>query len=706
MALITKIQQRSGLAVTIIVVAIILFIVGGDLLSNNSIILGGNTVSVGTVDGDEIDAKRYQTEVDQIEFEYQLANNKNANEQERQGFREQAWNLLLNKVAFGPEYDNLGIKVTEEEVTDMVQGENIHPGLKQAFSDPNTGQVDRARIQEYLRQIDQYKDKNEDAARQYAIWINFERKLPDDRKRTKYEALLSKTVYVTSAEAEREYTSQTAKASGKFFYAPYYAIPDSAVNPTDDQLAKYLADNKSKYRGTDSRGIDYVSFPITPSGKDSASFNESVAALSGQFETAEDDTLFARSNSDAPEPVKLLASNELPADISTASLEKGKVYGPFTLGNKVTLYKVKDIKNEGGFNARASHILIKWNTPDDTSKAAAKAKATKILNQIKGGASFEEMARLHGTDGTASQGGDLGWFGEGRMVPKFQEAVFGAKAKGLLPTLTETEFGYHLIKVTEPKTNLKYQVVSLNRELTAGKETRAAIDNKVREFISLATDSAGFRKAVQQMGLQKMQALGLQKNATYVNDIADARPIIRWAFKDAKVGQVSKVPYDFPDRIVIPMLVKTSDANNVKVDDFRDALVAQVRKELKGQQLIEKLAGATKLEDMKAKIGDMAIVGDATDVTMQSTSLPNIGYDPVAVGRLFGLKKDALAKPFAGENGVVALIGGEQTPAPKIADFSSYKQTIQQRRQGPVTYYLGEAIKELKKVVDDRISVQ
>ena len=67
----------------------------------------------------------------------------------------------------------------------------------------------------------------------------------------------------------------------------------------------------------------------------------------------------------------------------------------------------------------------------------AKAKAQDILNKIKGGADFAAMARQFGTDGTKDQGGDLGWFGAGRMVPEFEKAIFAATAPGLLPNARE-----------------------------------------------------------------------------------------------------------------------------------------------------------------------------------------------------------------------------------------------------------------------------
>jgi hypothetical protein len=78
-----------------------------------------------------------------------------------------------------------------------------------------------------------------------------------------------------------------------------------------------------------------------------------------------------------------------------------------------------------------------------------RAQAEDILAQIKDGASFEEMAREYGTDGTSAEGGDLGWFARGVMVPEFEEAVFSLGAGDLADELVQTQFGYHIVKVDD-----------------------------------------------------------------------------------------------------------------------------------------------------------------------------------------------------------------------------------------------------------------
>jgi peptidyl-prolyl cis-trans isomerase C len=104
---------------------------------------------------------------------------------------------------------------------------------------------------------------------------------------------------------------------------------------------------------------------------------------------------------------------------------------------------------------RASHILIKPATSDPNTdpngpKLAARAKAEKLLEEIKGGADFAELARAHSGCISAREGGDVKFFARGAMVPPFEEAAF-ALAPGEMSDVVETRFGYHIIKVTDRK---------------------------------------------------------------------------------------------------------------------------------------------------------------------------------------------------------------------------------------------------------------
>ena len=103
----------------------------------------------------------------------------------------------------------------------------------------------------------------------------------------------------------------------------------------------------------------------------------------------------------------------------------------------------------------ASHILIKPEPTDpnadpNEAKATAKTKAQDLLKQIKDGADFAELAKANSTCPSAAQGGDLKFFPRGQMVPPFDKAAFALEV-GKISDIVETQFGYHIIKVTDHK---------------------------------------------------------------------------------------------------------------------------------------------------------------------------------------------------------------------------------------------------------------
>lgn len=104
---------------------------------------------------------------------------------------------------------------------------------------------------------------------------------------------------------------------------------------------------------------------------------------------------------------------------------------------------------------QASHILVKTEKGDSEDKVkAARLKAEGILAQLKGGTDFAELAKTNSDCPSAPQGGDLGPFTRGQMVKPFEDAAFALK-KGEMSDIVQTDFGFHVIKVTEKKENAK-----------------------------------------------------------------------------------------------------------------------------------------------------------------------------------------------------------------------------------------------------------
>lgn len=108
------------------------------------------------------------------------------------------------------------------------------------------------------------------------------------------------------------------------------------------------------------------------------------------------------------------------------------------------VYKAKPERFQAQEEVRARHILIAGEGDEQ------RAQAQKLLEELKTGGDFAKLAREHSADkGSAAKGGDLGFFGKGRMVPEFETAVFSLKNPGDLSGVVQSKFGYHIIQLQD-----------------------------------------------------------------------------------------------------------------------------------------------------------------------------------------------------------------------------------------------------------------
>jgi len=583
----------------------------------------------------------------------------------------------------------------------MVQGNNIHPSVRQQFTNPQTGQFDKTYVIQFLKNF-----KTLPPAQQQA-WASFEKSLAQDRLRGKYENLLRMSAYTTNAEAQKEYVAQTSKVNAHYLYVPFYSVADSSINVKDSQLEDYLGKHKDTFKGQNTRSIQYVTFPVIPSKVDTASFYNDIKRLAKELAITKNDSAFAMMNSDVKTPYYATLA-EIPEAVkgSLSSMTPGGIYGPFKNGMSYSIYKYGGVQKDSLFTVRASHILINApKTASDSVKAVARKRAEGILAQIKGGASFEAMAQQFGSDGTAQQGGDLGYFkNNGAMVKPFENAIFGFSGTGLLPGIVETDFGYHVVKVTEAKTNTRYKLAAINRTIAPSQATMDEVLRKADAFATANDTKDKFEAALKKdRTLLMLRGDKIPEGAAGFNNLQNARDIVRWAFNDdTKVGSVSTV-FQNENQYIVALETASTSKDNVKIDDFRDELTSRVRGDLKAEQIIKKLTAVSgTLEQMAQKYGAGALVETVNDLTLAQGVLTSAGADPAALGKAFGLKVGQKSNPFKGDAGVFVMEATSSTPAPAMADLTMYKNSAKMMAAQRTSYYINEAIKENAKVVDNR----
>lgn len=689
----------TKVVVGFITVAIAAFVLNDLFGSGPTSVFSGNDNVVGEIGGKSISLEEFQAAVQSRENNYILNFGRQPGELERPTLRQQAWDLLISRYAITPQYENVGVKVTGDEEWDIIQGKNVDENIKLSFTD-SAGNFDRNSLISYLQSLDNQPVNSEPRVR----WNIFRADLVPARERIKFENLIVKTNYVTQAESEREYHMQNDVCEVKYVYVPFYTMSDSLVTASDAELKDYYNKNKEKYKAEKARSLSYVSFPLTPSATDSADIRDELTKIAADFRTTQEDSVFAAINSDNAESFATYTPDKLPNFLSDqiASMSNGTVVGPMLDGNRYKVAKLVSKNNDTVYNARASHILIRWEDETPEAKRTAREQAQQILNDLKAGANFAQKAAEFGTDGTSSRGGDLGYFTSGQMVKPFENAVFNARSTGLLNNLVETEFGYHIIDVTSVKDNTSYTVATVERDITPSDETQNEAYRRADLFASSVSGLNEFKEKAAEEKLTVYNAEDVGTNASRVNTLSDARQIVLWLFRDASKGKVSDV-FDVQTSYVVAVMTKDTEEGYRSFEDVKEEITPLVKNKLKGQKIAEKLKGLSgTIDEIAAAYGEDASVNSSSDLKLNSNSLPGVGIDPIAVGKAFALESGKRSEPIIGQNGVLLIQNENKTIAPELGDYSMFKNQKLQTLNSQTGLNIAEALKKGANIEDKR----
>lgn len=698
MALIKQIRQRTGLAIGVIAGGLILFLLGGDLLSPNSSLLNSNQNIVGEIAGEEITLEEYSLKVEEFKASFQQRTGRVPSEPEMVSVREQAWQALIVERVFEEEYEKLGLTVSGEELVDMVQGKNIVPELRAQLTNPQTGQFDKDQLISFLQSLE-----TADPAQQ-AAWAQQEKLFAQSRNRVKYDNILATSEYATTAEAKLEHKAANSIADASILFVPYYVIPDGEVKIEESELTAYLSKNQDKFKVGNTANLEYVSFSILPSGQDSSDVISRINEFTEGLKTATNDSVFVSQNSETQFPFNTYRpGDQLPVSLTTnvAELVEGQTYGPFVTANSsYVTYKITD-QYEGAPRMKASHILFSTEGMDEAGKAAVKAQAEQVLADIKANGNFAQAASQYGQDGTAQNGGDLGWFAKEDFVEPFANATFAASTTGLLPAVVETEYGYHIIEVTELPNSTYTKLAVLELELVASDATRNEAFRNADSFAAESGNRNEFTENATDKGYRILQANNVDATSRNLNNLQNAREVIIWAFGEGSPGEVSPV-YELDNSYLVATLVSRKEEGQAKLEDVKEQVEQLVRNEKKAAMIAEKLAGKTTLEEMKAVFAD-ASISSLPDLRLSASVIPGVGFAPKAIGSIFGLKSAGqMTMPVQEDIGVLVGKLNNLTPAAEIGDYTSYQAQLSQAASQRMAYQIMMALQDLAKVKDYR----
>jgi len=404
---------------------------------------------------------------------------------------------------------------------------------------------------------------------------------------------------------------------------------------------------------------------------DSAPFAASVELSDEEVQAFYDENI---SRFDTQEKVNLayvtLAVEDLKADVSVSEEEIEQEYQ-----DNIALYKTTEER-------RVSHILIEFG--DD--KGAAKEKAESLLAEVEQGADFAELAEANSADTfSAENGGDLDFITAGMMDPSFDEAAFAISNVGETSEVIETEFGYHIIKLTDMKPVETTPLAEVRDEIEAQLLTDKATD----EFFALQSEMANLafevpdtledvagavNGKIKETGLVTASAVPAALNVPAVTSKMFDPDFIAEGL-NSDVIELSN------DEVVVIRVVGHEPQRTQALDEVRTQILAQLRAR-KAQEAAAEWADNV-VEQVQAGESPELTIGDVTlewqskeAIARNSTELPRNLVDTVFTLSTEEGNNLEVAKLGSGDVGVVRLTAVNMPEALGEEELDSLKQQL------------------------------
>ncbi len=713
MALINTLRNRMGKIVVFALGLTMVAFILTDLVGNNSLLFGQDR-DIAEIDGSDISMEDFQMKMEDLSSRFALVAGRRPQAEEMDQIREQAWQALLIEHLYQKQLDELGIRISELEQIDMVQGSNIHPQIRQAFTN-QSGQFDQQALQQQLAAISQ------GSAQDRANWSQFESNLIMSKRFMKLNALVSSTNYVTKAEARNEYKDQSSAATIEYVYVPYAVIENDEVEITDSDLDAYLEANAYAYQKEASRDLAYVAFPLAPSSTDSLVIETEMAEVMEGLAGTTNDSTFALRNSDGSFPFVNYRKHELPTALLNAEgvpVEVGTVTEPIIDQNGLIVYKLSKVTEGPEYYTKVRHILIKWSDDSNEAKMEALTRAKGILGRVRSGEDFTALAAAESEDlSNAQRGGDLGWVSEStEFVEPFKTAVFNHVGAGIIPRAVETQFGYHIIKLDEPKTNQVFKVAVVEKDYLITTETIDSVNRETDLFYTQVANYDDFIKIAEERNLEVKEIPEVPSTAERLGSLGNARSVVLWLYNEASVGDISRE--DTQDAYVVAIMTGEQKKGTSRLSAVKEEVREELLKDKKAAMIREKLAPhlTKSLEEIVAGYGAGATAGEAT-FNWSAITVSGMGNAPEVVGAALGMENNEISGPIMTDQGVVVFQLVSRVPAADQENYATYAQQLIGRYQArmmnisnfPLTAFpiqisqkIDAALQELSELEDKR----
>ena len=659
MATLQKLRNMGPVLVAVVGLALAAFILGDAFRLSQS---PQGSQAVGSVNGEEILAtdyqKMYEEYSDVVKFIRQA---NNLTEEEMSQIKDQVWQQYIQTQILKEEAEKIGLTVSVAELQDIVAA-GQSPLLQQTPFRNEQGRFDKSILDNFLVQYEQNKDNPEVAAQlvpMYEYWKFIEKTMMENALAEKYQMLVTNSFLSNSVAAQSNYEANNATYDIEVAAYPYSAVPEGDVKVNDSDLQALYSKNKEQYKQAfESRDIKYVSYQVTPSEADRAELNKEVSEYADMLKADDADyaAIVRQSNSEVPFSAVAWKKSSFPEEVAALldETEVNAVVAPFYTqsDDSYTTFKVLG-KSTVADSVKYRQLAVAAATPEATATLA-----DSILNALKGGSDFAEIAKKY------NQNGEDAWLTseqyEGMMVDGFNATFLtnileGTKGEYKMMDVEGSPVKL-IYQVVEKKNNVqKYNVAVIKRTAEFSKETYSDAYNKFSEFVAKCKTVEDLEKNAEEYGYRVQPQANLYTSSHKVAGKNGTRETLKWLFQTAKVGEVSPL-YECGenDNLLVVALTNVNEKGYRTIEQASEALRYQALNDKKAEKIIADLSGKNfdaVASTANVKCDTVKYVSFGTPAFISITS----ASEPAISAAVQGMEAGAVSAPIKGNNAVYVI---------------------------------------------------
>lgn len=709
MAALGKIRSKGVILISILGIALFAFIAEEGFRSCDAS-RAESSQQVGEVLGHKVNVQDFQKLIDEYTNVVKITQGRdNLTDEELNQVKDVVWNTLVQNEIIGEEASKLGLKVTDEEMQNiLVKGTN--PMLMQTpFVNRQTGRFDANMLKKFVAEYNQAKTTNPQLADQYQslydFWIFIEKSLRQQVLVQKYQALLAGCMISNPVSAKCAYNDENQESDIQLASLAYTTINDNKVKVEESDLKAKYEELKSRFmQYEETRSIKYVAYQVVPSQADRVALNKTVDGYIKALNEASDPTETVRKSASMIPFLGIPQTKAaFPMDIAARldSISVGSVSAPVENKQDNTINVIKLIsKTQLPDSVQFRAIQVGGATPDEAAK-----RADSIYTALNSGADFEVVAKKYG------QTGEKTWLTSAQYqnAPSMDSDTksylnsLNTMAVNSIKNLKLTQ-GNMIVQVTDRKgMTEKYVAAVIKKTIEFSKSTYSAAYNKFSQFVSESQTPEALQKNAEKYGYKVMENANIRNSEHYVANIRGTRDAMKWIF-DAKENTISPL-YECGnnDHLLVLVMNKINEKGYRTLEDenVKNYVKQEVLRDKKAEMLIAKLNGVKNIAGAKSKGAQIATVNQVTfaaPVFVQSTGMS----EPALSGAVSATAKGKFcATPVKGYAGVYMFHVDNRRMRPVKFNEKEYEQRLAQKS----LQYAGSFMQELyinAGVVDKR----